>query len=99
MTQAIRNFHLPLPDPLYRALRQEAAAVRQPATTVARRAIEAWLRQQKRRALHEAIARYAAAAAGTRDDYDADIEAAGLDVWRAEERAPIRRKRRRRRKV
>ncbi|MBI2218167.1 MAG: hypothetical protein HYU51_12795 [Candidatus Rokubacteria bacterium] len=38
---SVRNFHLPLPEPLYRRLREAAAQTNQPATTVARYAIEA----------------------------------------------------------
>jgi hypothetical protein len=45
---AIKNFHLPLSQRVYDALREEAASLRQPATVVAREAIEAWLRERKR---------------------------------------------------
>ena len=38
---AIRNFHLPLAQAVYEALCAEAASLRQPATVVAREAIEA----------------------------------------------------------
>ncbi len=62
---AIRNFHLPLPQQVYEALRAEAASLRQPATAVARGAIEAWLRERKRAAVREDIATYALKHAGT----------------------------------
>ena len=91
----IRNFHLPLPDELYRRLRSEAKATEQPATVVARHAIEAWLRQRRRSAIHEAIAAYAAKAAGTLDDLDPALEAASLEHLAAEERRARRRSRRR----
>jgi hypothetical protein len=49
---------------------------------VARYAIESWLRQQRKAAIHEAIAAYAAKVAGTLDDLDPDLEAASLELWR-----------------
>jgi hypothetical protein len=77
-----RNFHLPLPEPVYRALRDEAAALGRPATAVARDAIEAWLRERRRMAVREALAAYAAAQAGTAADLDPALEEAGLDLLR-----------------
>ena len=50
-----------------------------PATTLAREAIDSWLRQQQRKARHEAIAAYAKEMAGTPLDLDPDLEAAGID--------------------
>src|SRR2546425_9535553 len=55
MNRAVRNFHLPLPEPTYRRLRDAAQRANQPATVVARYAIESWLRQQRKAALHEAV--------------------------------------------
>jgi hypothetical protein len=52
-----------------------------PATTLARHAIEAWLREHRRSVVREEIVRYAAAVAGTRDDLDEDLEAASLATW------------------
>ena len=69
-TRALRNFHLPLPEEIYLALRAEAEGMKQPATLVARQAIEAWLRDRKKTALHEAIAAYATQHAGTEVDLD-----------------------------
>ena len=83
MATHVRNFHLPLPEPTYRRLRDAAARTRQPATTLARHAIEAWLRQHRRSMLREEIARYAADTAGTRDDLDDALETASLDLWRS----------------
>jgi hypothetical protein len=80
--RSVRNFHLPLPEPLYRRLRDTAARANQPATTVARYAIESWLRQQQKAVVREAIAAYAAKVAGTQDDLDTDLEAAALETWR-----------------
>lgn len=89
----IRNFHLPLPEELYRRLRSQAAATGQPATAVARHAIEAWLRQRRRAAVYEAIHKYAVAMAGTGDDLDPALEAASLEHLAAEERRARRRQR------
>ena len=89
----VRNFHLPLPEALYRRLRRQAAAAGQPATVVARHAIEAWLRERRRAAIHEAIAAYAARAADTLDDLDPALEAASLEHLAEEERHTQRRRR------
>ena len=81
MATPVRNFHLPLPEPTYRRLRDAAEQTRQPATLLARHAIETWLRQHRRSMVREEIARYAAEAAGTRDDLDEALEAASLQTW------------------
>ena len=54
---------------------------RKPGT--ARYAIESWLREQRKAALHEAIAAYAAKMAGTPADLDPELEAASFEVWAA----------------
>jgi hypothetical protein len=40
----MKNFHLPLPEQTYRQLRVEAERARVPTTTLAREAIDQWLR-------------------------------------------------------
>jgi predicted transcriptional regulator len=75
----MRNFHLPLPDDLYRRLRGEAQRSRRPATAVARQAIELWLSYRRKAARHEAIAAFAAAHAGTGLDLDSALEAASIE--------------------
>lgn len=75
----MRNFHLPLPEQTYTGLRAEAERTGVPATTLAREAVDWWLRQQVRKARHNAIAAYAAEMAGTRLDLDADLESAGIE--------------------
>ena len=75
----MRNFHLPLPEQTYTHLRAEAERTRVPATTLAREAIDCWLRQQLLKARHDAIAVYAAEMAGTDLDLDPDLEAAGIE--------------------
>lgn len=87
MKQApLRNFHLPLPGDLYRTLRDEAAAAKRPATTLARQAIESWLRERRKAAVREAIVAYAAESAGSSADLDPALEAASLEAWRRRKR-------------
>ena len=75
----MKNFHVPLPDETYDHLRAAAERSKVPATALAREAIDFWLRQQFRKARREAITAYAAEAAGTALDLDADLEAAGVE--------------------
>jgi hypothetical protein len=82
----MKNFHLPLPEVVYAALREQAAALARPATVIAREAIEDWLRERRRASVREAIAEYAARHAGTRADLDPDLEAASLRVLRKKRR-------------
>ena len=77
--EATKNFHLPLPAPVYEALREEAAGLGRPATAVAREAIEAWLRERRRNVVREAIASYAVKHAGTTADLDPLLERAALE--------------------
>lgn len=75
----MKNFHLPLPEQTYLGLRAEAERTGLPATTLAREAVDWWLRQQARKARHDAIAAYASEMAGTRLDLDADLESAAIE--------------------
>jgi hypothetical protein len=75
----MKNFHLPLPDQTYLQLRAEAERTQVPATSLAREAIDFWLREKARKARHDAIAAYAAEVAGTALDLDPELEAAGID--------------------
>jgi hypothetical protein len=75
----MKNFHLPLPEQTYSQLRAEAERAQVPATTLAREAIDWWLRRQLRKARHDAIASYAAEMAGTDLDLDFDLESAGIE--------------------
>ena len=75
----MKNFHLPLPEQTYTLLRLEAARTRLPATTLAREAVDAWLREQARKARHHAIAAYASETAGTDLDLDRELESAGIE--------------------
>ena len=75
----MKNFHLPLPEQTYAGLRAEAERTGVPATTLAREAVDWWLRQQVRKTRHDAIAVYATEMAGTHLDLDADLESAGIE--------------------
>jgi len=75
----MKNFHLPLPDRMHADLHAVAEKANVSATTLAREAIDAWLREQARRARHEAIVAYAAEMAGTDLDLDPQLEAAGIE--------------------
>jgi hypothetical protein len=75
----MKNFHLPLPEKTYSRLRDEAHRAGVPATSLAREAIEFWLKDQLRKARHEAIASYAKEMAGTDLDLDRDLESAAVD--------------------
>ena len=74
-----RNLHVPLSDVTYVRLRAEAERLKQPATTLAREAIDRWLAERQRAAVHDAISEYAQAAAGTVDDFDPKLEAAAVE--------------------
>jgi hypothetical protein len=79
---AMKNFHLPLPEETYSQLRAEAVRSRVPATSLAREAIDAWLRRQQRKARHDAIAAFAEEMAGSRLDLDPELESAGIEHLR-----------------
>jgi hypothetical protein len=76
----VKNFHLPLPEQTYAHLKAEAERMQVPATTLAREAVDSWLRQQARQARAEALAAYAAQMAGTAVDLNPALEAAGLHL-------------------
>jgi hypothetical protein len=75
----MKNFHLPLPEQTYAALRVEAERAQVPATALAREAIDWWLRQQLRKARHDRIVAYATEMAGTDLDLDSGLEASGIE--------------------
>ncbi len=75
----MKNFHLPLPELTYAQLRAEAERAHVPATSLAREAIDLYLKQQMRVARHAAIAAYAAEMAGTSVDLDLELESAGIE--------------------
>lgn len=73
------NFHVPLSEDLYQKLREEALRSNQPATELARYAINYWLEVRKKQTLHEAIANYAAEYGGTDIDLDKGLEGAAIE--------------------
>ena len=75
-----RNFHIPLPEDLYNRLKEEARRSKQPATVLARRAIELLIEQRRKAMLDEAIAAYAAQHAGTASDLDEELETASVEL-------------------
>ena len=74
-----RNFHVPLSEDLYNKLRDESHRSKQPATELVRQAIDLWLQERQRVALHEAITNYATKLAGSTMDLDQDLEAASIE--------------------
>lgn len=80
---ARKNFHVPLPEQTYDALRREADALGIPATMVVREAVEGWLEERKAKLLRDEIAAYANEVAGTSADLDTDVAAAAEDELRA----------------
>lgn len=78
-SRAVHNFHVPLQEELYEELRAQAKRLMRPATELVRQALEQWLEQQRKAALREAIAAYAAEHAGTAMDLDPELEAAGIE--------------------
>ena len=83
MSKAIKNvasynFHVPLPEPLYKVLRDEAERTKQPATKLAREAISEFLEKRRKYLLHEEIAAYAKTHSG-HSDLDKDLEQASVD--------------------
>ena len=73
------NFHVPLPSDVYSELRDAAVEEAMPATVLARRAIEDYLKARRRALVREAVAAYAAEMGGTRVDLDGVLEAAASD--------------------
>jgi len=80
MSRATHNVHVPLSPEIHEMLREEVEHSGQPATTLAREALRDWLVQRKRQRLHEEIAAFAEAHAGTDLDLDEDLERAGIEA-------------------
>jgi hypothetical protein len=74
-----QNFHLPLSADLHMLLRQEAKKTGVPATTLAREALESWLRERQREELCSELNAYIADMAGSQADLDEDLERAGVE--------------------
>ncbi len=74
MKMAMKNFHVPLPENLYKQLRLEANKSNRPATELARNAIEEWLGEKRKNDIQNAIIDYAKNNAGTNHDIDKELE-------------------------
>jgi len=77
-----KRIHVPLDEDLYRRLRAEAERTGRPTTKIAREAIDRFLTEMHKNVVHEAIASYAAACAGTTADLDPELEAAAAEYLR-----------------
>jgi|HubBroStandDraft_6_1064221.scaffolds.fasta_scaffold1188958_2 hypothetical protein len=75
----MRNFHVALPEEVYVDLMAEAERMKRPATSIAREAIESWLRHRRTVSRHRAISEFARKFAGTKYDLDSQLEAAGAE--------------------
>ncbi|MCY4489396.1 MAG: hypothetical protein OXF11_20060 [Deltaproteobacteria bacterium] len=71
--------HVPLPTDTHARLKAQSKRSGQPTTVLVREAIEAWLAEREKEALHDAISDYARMAAGTPDDLDSDLESAAVE--------------------
>jgi predicted DNA-binding protein len=87
-TAAAHNFHVPLPAVVYSRLRSEAERQHKPATQLVKQAVEYWLEEQEKLALHEEIVRYAAETAGSCDDLDEQLETAGVEHLNNSQKLP-----------
>jgi len=81
-----RNLHVPLPATLHDRLQAEATRSKRPTTIVAREAIEAWVEERERDAVHDAIATYAREMAATPADLDESLEGAAIEHLRGKRR-------------
>ncbi|MFN2323835.1 MAG: hypothetical protein ABR510_12860 [Trueperaceae bacterium] len=86
MTASVKkNLHVPLTEDVHAELKSQAQRVGEPATVLARQAIEDRVRALKREQIADEITAYADAMAGTEFDFDPAVLAAGMDVWAADE--------------
>lgn len=76
----IHNFHVPLPEDLYKNLKKEAMQFHMAATELARYAIMFWLKKAQKASLHKAISKYAAGCAGTEFDLDKEFEKESMNL-------------------
>jgi hypothetical protein len=83
--KATRKIHVPLGERLYQRLRAESDRTGRPATRIAREAIDRYLEEARKTAVHEAIASYAVSCAGTEADLDPSLEASAVEQLRADE--------------
>lgn len=77
--------YLPLPQTIYKKLREEAQRTRLSELIIARDAIDNWLKQREKAALYQDIAAYAKAHAGSDVDLDEELELASIEHLLEEE--------------
>ena len=75
----MKNFHLPLPEETYLQLRAASDRAKVPATSLAREAIDSWLKAQAKVERKKRMAAYAEEFGGTEFDLDPELEAAGAE--------------------
>jgi hypothetical protein len=78
MNSATKNFHLPLPEAFYDELRSTAREAGHPATRFAQELLRVGLDEWHRTRRRQQIAEYARQVAGSTDDFDPDLERAGI---------------------
>ena len=75
----IHNMHIPLSAELHARLRAEAKRSKQPATVLARTAIEARLIEHEKAQSHQALTEYAQEVAGSPADLDSNLEEVAVE--------------------
>ena len=78
----VKNLHVPLPGKLHSALRDAAARLGKPATTVAREAIERYVHELRKQTIDLAIEAWATEVAGSELDLDPMLEFATVEFLR-----------------
>ncbi|WP_293915246.1 hypothetical protein [Deinococcus sp.] len=81
----MKHLHVPLSEALHATLMQVAKESGESATALARKAIEEILWQREQAKIRAEMRAYALAVAGSIDDFDPELERAGLEVWAADE--------------
>ena len=80
MTAAMLNLHLTLPEDTHRDLKKLSTETHRPLVDLAREFVTKGLKDARRARIAAEIAAYAEEMAGTNDDLDTDLEAAGLEA-------------------
>ncbi len=78
------HLHLPLSEELSNRLRCAAQRTKQSSTTLAREAINLFLKDEEKKLLHQQIAAYATTYADTKEDIDKELEAASISALLSE---------------
>lgn len=81
-SKVTRDVQVAIPESTYAKLRAHAAKTGRGAAGLAREAIEHWLDERDRLAVHESIAEYAREMAGTPSDLDESLADAAAETLR-----------------